>query len=281
MHNYSKEDFIKSLQKAGIEYGDTLFGHSNIGFFGRLEFAKNAQETCNLLLESIFSVIGSEGTLLLPTFSYSFSNKKSFNPKTTKGVGGIFSEYIRNLPQSRRSLDPSVSITAIGGKCEIFTSNMPVEVYGSKGFFGRLLKENVKTLNMNIDSATTFVHYAEKLLKVPYRFTKKFSGTIILNSKSYQSESHLWVRYRHPATSPRFENFDNLALKMNLVKKLNIGRGFISVMNISDQLRVVREGIDSDPWFMTCASEINEFPTIDEMINAEYIYSESKPSQNE
>ena len=278
MYHYSKGDFIKALYQAGIEYGDTLFGHSNIGFFGRLKSAENGQETCKLLLESIFSVIGSDGTLLLPTFTYSFSNNKSFNPKTTNGIGGFFSEYVRNLPDSCRSLDPSVSITAIGKKSGKFTSNMPVEVYGSKGFFGRLLKENVKTLNLNIDSATTFVHYAEKILKVPYRFTKKFTGTILLDSKSYQSESHLWVRYRHPATSPRFEKFDNLALKMNLVKKLNIGRGFISVMNISDQLRVVREGIDTDPWFMTCASEIDKFPTIDEMKNAEYIISESKPS---
>ena len=46
-------------------------------------------------------------------------------------------------------------------------------------------------------------------------------------------------------------------------------------MNVSDQLMVVREGIDSDPWFMTCASKLINSRGRNE--NAEYIYGESKP----
>ena len=47
MH-YSQEDFIRSLKLAGIEYGDTLFGHSNIGFFGRLKSEIHIFENRNL-----------------------------------------------------------------------------------------------------------------------------------------------------------------------------------------------------------------------------------------
>lgn len=269
MYHFTKEEFKSVIRIAGIKEGDILFGHSNIGFFGRIKGGDNADKNCKLILEAIFEVIGDQGTLILPTYTYSFSNNQIYDPNTSKGIGGYFSEYVRKKSESIRSLDPSVSVTAIGNKSKEITRDLPLESYGNDGIFDRLLKFDVKTLNLNIDSATTFVHYAEKLCGVDYRYTKKFEGKIKIKKKLKESQNFLFVRYRHPATQSKFEPFDELAKKMNLVRIQQLGRGFISSMKISDQLEVCRVGIKSNKWFLTSANILKVFPQKKDMIKFE------------
>ena len=51
--NYNKRDITSSLNKLKLEKGDSLFIHSNIGFFGILEGAKDIDDICEIFFDTI------------------------------------------------------------------------------------------------------------------------------------------------------------------------------------------------------------------------------------
>ena len=79
LYDYSFEDFIESLRKSGIQKGDTIFCHSNIAFFGKPLFENpNHRNAADLILSAIFEIIGKSGTLVLPSYTYSFCYSNIF-----------------------------------------------------------------------------------------------------------------------------------------------------------------------------------------------------------
>ena len=181
--DYSKSDISKALTDVGITTDDNIFVHSNIGYFGKMENAENKNDYCREFLESVLDVIGINGTLVVPTFSYSFCNNEVYDKIKTDSVCGIFSEYIRKKSNSSRSDDPNFSIAAIGKNAGLFTKDCAAYSFGKNSFWERFHRKDGKICNFNLDSSSTFIHYVEKSLNVEYRYDKPFSGTSIINGK--------------------------------------------------------------------------------------------------
>ena len=260
IHHYSLESLISALIDIGIKKGDIIFSHSNIGYLGIPEGECTVENACSTILKAFLEVIGNEGTLCVPTFTYSFSQNKIFDPDITNSDCGIFTEYIRKHPNSYRSEDPCVSVSAIGKDAKRLTENIPVNAYGDNCFFNRFHRLNGKICNMNFDAGSTFIHYFERKLKVPYRFDKTFSGTMIKCNKSYKRNSTIWVRYLTDGTSPKFEPFDLLAKKKHYYKTAKIGRGMIGSITVEDTYHLIKETISKRPWFLTEAEELGIIP---------------------
>ena len=87
---YTYDDLLSALRGAGIREGDDVFIHSNIGFLGRLNGVSSSQELCDRFIQALQEVLGSKGTLVLPTFTYSFCHGEIFDPNMAccqKGCG--------------------------------------------------------------------------------------------------------------------------------------------------------------------------------------------------
>lgn len=260
MAHYNRKSLANALRESGLQIGDIVFGHSNIGFFGLPEEGSDRQTVFEVVLDAFFDVIGPEGTIVVPTFTYSFPKGQVFDPDDTPGIGGMFAEMVRQLPESRRSHDPCVSVAAIGAKADELTRNVPQNTYEDDGIFGRLLSHNAKTCNLNIDAATTFVHYAERKAGVPYRFDKTFDGILRINGVEKEAKSTIFVHYLIDEVEPVFEPFDRIAMARNLCKKAEAGRGFVKTMKITDQYQLVLETLATDPWFLTAAGQSGNIP---------------------
>jgi len=89
-YDYSKEDIVKTLIQVGVSEGDNIFNHSNIGFFGRLKNTNTDEEYYLSFKDAIFEVIGEEGTLVVPTFTYSFCWGNIFDKNKTHSAMGFF-----------------------------------------------------------------------------------------------------------------------------------------------------------------------------------------------
>jgi aminoglycoside 3-N-acetyltransferase len=254
-YDYTKEDIVKALKQVGLVKGDNIFIHSNIGFFGKLEGCTDKDSYCKVFKESILDVIGSEGTLIVPTFSYSFCNQQIFDKSKTESKMGIFAEYIRNDPNSLRSDDANFSVAAIGKNAKKFTENMPMHTFGEDSFWERFLKSDGKICNFNLDSASTFIHYVERLLKVPYRFDKPFSGISIIDRKEIQKTYYHFARdLTKPENEPDFTKFDKKAKESKLVKSSNLGKGQIVCITAKDIFELIKKEITTTPNFLTKGS---------------------------
>ncbi|MEW6044790.1 MAG: AAC(3) family N-acetyltransferase [Thermoproteota archaeon] len=250
-HDYSYEDIVKSLRNVGLVKGDKIFIHSNIGFFGRLKDSSTTDDYYKKFKNAIIEVIGNEGTFVVPTFSYSFTKNEIFDVNNTPGVCGIFSEMVRKDPQAVRSVDPNFSVASIGPDSKFFTENMPRHSFGLDSFWDRFLRKNGKICNFNFDAGSTFFHYVEKVLAVPYRYDKEFSGTLLLN-KTSSNASWIHFVFDHDKKNlwPNFEKFDKKARSLGLVKISNLGKGQITCVTARDTFNLIQNELKNDPSFL-------------------------------
>jgi len=252
-HNFSKSDIIEVLKKTKIKNGDSIFVHSNIGFFGKLENANNSKEYCEIFKDAIFEVIGEKGTLIVPTFSLSYCNKQIFDKKTTKSFEcGVFSEFIRGLKNSKRSDDANFSVSAIGDKSDYFTKKVSKYSFGVNSFWDRLWKENGKICRFNMGpDYNTFIHFVERKLNVKYRYDKGFSGTSTINNKKIKNE---YYHYAHDLENqnhlPNLTKLDNKCRELGFLKSKDLGRGQIIVVSAIDVYNVINQEIKKDMSFL-------------------------------
>lgn len=71
---YSNVDLIEAFKKLSITKGDILCVHSELMKFGTPLLPRN--EFLQTILDCFFEVISKEGTLIMPTFTYSFAKMK-------------------------------------------------------------------------------------------------------------------------------------------------------------------------------------------------------------
>lgn len=125
------------------------------------------------LRKAVMNCVGAEGTLIVPTFSYSFRRHEIFdivNTPCDKNVG-VFAEHIRQGTAAVRSSDPMFSMAAVGAQAEARMRRSSPMCFGPGSIYERLFEEDVTFLGLGISYSTGmsgFMHL-ERLAEVPYR----------------------------------------------------------------------------------------------------------------
>lgn len=250
--DYSQTDIVNALVQVGLTKGDKIFVHSNLGFFGILKNANNQNDYWKFFKDAIFDVIGDEGTLSVPTFSYSFCWNKEFDLNTTPGTVGMFSELVRKDHDSIRSEDANFSIAALGRHANYFTETKQNHSFGRDSFWDRFVNSNGKICCFNVGLLyNTLIHYAEKLLQVTYRYDKSFEGIFINKGiKEKRIFTHFVRDLSDPNTLPDLTKLNKISYDQKKAKDAKLGKGQISCVYAKDVLEIIKQQIPLDPYFL-------------------------------
>ncbi|HEC1773864.1 TPA: aminoglycoside N(3)-acetyltransferase [Campylobacter lari] len=174
---FYKHDLIQTLKNLGIKKGDILYPHTEIYNFGiPLIDGKTLLQT---ILDCFFEVIGKEGTLIMPTFTYSFCNQEIYDKTNSISKMGVLNEYFRKQKGVKRTNDPIFSFAVKGAKEELFLKDT-TSCFGDDSIFAEFKKQNGKiVLFGNHTLGCTFFHHIEEKAGVSYRYSKDFSGILI------------------------------------------------------------------------------------------------------
>ena len=247
-YHYTPLEIKNKLKKIGVKKGDLIFVHSNIAFFGKLKSKKNL---CEVFLKSIFEVIGNQGTLVVPTFTYSINSK--FNKINTPSVCGVFSNYLMSLKAGSRSADPIFSVYSIGKYSKYLTEIKNIsnyECFGKNSFFEKFYKLNGKIVNFNDTCAATHIHYFEKLAGVSYRFDKKFKVKIDIKGVIYSKKIIFYCLRNFKKEEARFDKFHDYAIKYKLARQQKLGLGIITYMEIEKLKKLVFKKVKLKNFFI-------------------------------
>ncbi|MBI1984716.1 MAG: AAC(3) family N-acetyltransferase [Candidatus Wildermuthbacteria bacterium] len=253
--DYSKKDIASAFRETGIREGASVFTHSNVGFFGKLEGAKIPQDYYDAFKKEMLGVIGEQGTWVMPTFTYSFCWGHEFDIDNTPSTCGLLSEMMRKDSDAARSGDANFSVAAIGKHAEYFTENAPAYSFGPNSFWERFLEKKGVFCNFNFDSASTFIHYAERFLKVPYRYDKPFEGVWKKGDKEEKKVFYHFVYdLQKPYHAPDFKKFDARAKEWGFVREVRLGKGQMLCISAEHALQTIQRGLQEDPSFLTKGS---------------------------
>jgi aminoglycoside 3-N-acetyltransferase len=216
-----------------------------------------------MFFDALMRRLGGNGTLVVPTFTYSFPRREVFDPAESASQMGAFAEWLRGHGDARRSRDPSYSVAAVGAQAHALTRDAPENSFAPEGFFGRFENMDGVVLNLNFDAGSTFLHYLERELQVPYRFDKTFEGHIREGGKTRLARNTIHVRYlSSDATAPVFEPFHVLAREAGQFVDASLGRGRMGCIRARDCRRLLVETLPSRPWLLTRAEALGIVPEL-------------------
>ena len=192
----------------------------------------NFLSSVNLIIDCFLEVIGEEGTIAVPTFTYSFTKGEIFDVENTPSTVGILTEVLCKRKNAKRSVHPIFSVAAIGPKAEFLTSNLDKTSFGKNSVFQRLLDIDAKYMFYGADMGScTFIHLIEKEFNVPYRYVKKFSGEIIANGIRYTDDYTFFVRYLDKNVDTHLYAFQTHLENKGAMIKVKLGNGYIRAIN--------------------------------------------------
>ncbi len=244
---FFSSDVISALRSVGITYGDTVFIHADLGKFGRLADIKNRVDFNSEFLNACLEAVGDNGTLVIPTFTYSVGEGEIFDYYESPSKVGYFSELARTTHGFTRSDDPIFSVASIGPKTTTLVNNLSNQCLGKDSIFDRMYKIDAKILNLGFYFYPTFIHFVEAQCKVPYRYDKTFTIKIKKGNEQYEKSYVYNVRDLKNNPHPNISVFEEIVFEEKIVKKTKLGNGVITSVKMKDLFRIASEMIHVNP----------------------------------
>lgn len=180
----SAADVADLVRALGARRGDTLVVHSALFTFGILEDGTEGFH------RALASVVGPDGTIVVPTFTWSFRRGEIFDIKHSPAARsvGTYAEHVRRRSGTIRSADPLFSMAAAGPEAHDLMRRTTINCFGPGSIFERLFDRDVLILGLGITYSTgisPFMHL-ERLAAVPYRHELLLEGT----SRDWDGREH-------------------------------------------------------------------------------------------
>ena len=184
-------DIQSALAKSDVNRGDVLFIHGDSIVSAQLKV--DSKDKLKYFFLAVIDYLGKDGTLVIPSFTYSFTKNESFDVLNTKSSLGSFSEFFRGMEGVERSCQPIFSFCSVGKYSKLICSSDVTDCFGKKSGFGLLHSLNAKLMNLACPFEQTFLHYVEQSMMVKYRYFKNFSGKIIQKNSNTLATTRYFV----------------------------------------------------------------------------------------
>lgn len=188
MHKTTIVEYRELLFELGLKKGDHIIVHADLRMFGKLEGGFES------IIRHLLEIVGNEGTLITPAFTFSFPDSFDLRKSNSK-IGGLTSLFAKH-PNVQRVPDGMTSYYLIGSKSKEFIDNWDNTSYGENSIIGQMLKADGKILQFDTD-ILSLIHFVEQLVGVPYRELRRFEGKIIDDKSTFDSYTSFYCRTKN------------------------------------------------------------------------------------
>lgn len=158
----------------------------HIDYIGLFKLGKTNDER----IRNFEKIIGkhfleNNSTVLIPTYSYSYTKKETYDMLNSQSDVGYVTEELRKRHPNTRTIDPLFSYIVIGnGISEENFSPRDYESFGDNSLISELYENNAMICSIASSWTRTFteLHLIERMLEVKYRQNKTFHGKTIDSS---------------------------------------------------------------------------------------------------
>lgn len=248
MKRYTLDDLDDALDAVGVAAGDVVMIHSSLLALGRLD-GRPADDAVPAIAGRLIDHLGPRGTLVVPTFTFSFCKGLPFDCQGTPAeIMGQLSEYVRMLPGARRSPHPMQSVAALGPLAADICRNDTPSAFDPGGAFARLTERGAKLLMLGTSmEAASFVHLAEQWAGVPYRFWKDFSGEYVDGGVSRSRTYRMYVRDLTANTEITVAPIASALTARGQLFEARLGAGWLTSCRFPDFLAAALDLLRPDP----------------------------------
>jgi len=254
-----RKTLTRDLLKIGVKKGDLLIVHSSFKALGLKD------GTPEDVIHAFLEILGPEGTIMMPTFTYSYSGVwkvRPFNPVTTPGAeNGVLTETLRKHPGALRSGHPTYSVAAIGKHAGMITQDKEnASALGRGSAYDTAIGLGAKILLLGVgNNRNSAIHYAEVMADLPYNdipFREFWGRTALVEKNGRVTEVTLLREY--PACSANFGLADDYLLQQGIMKSGKIGCAPCFLMNGMAMTEAVVKRLKMEPAWLLCDNDTCE-----------------------
>jgi aminoglycoside 3-N-acetyltransferase len=263
MTNSNKQNLGRTMIKdgliqLGVEPGDTLFVHSSLSSLGEVNGGAGT------VIDALLDVIGDKGNLVLPTFTFSFSDGRStpYHPKRTASRVGHITEYFRFKKGVMRSMHPTHSVAAYGSQAaEIISEHQPTDSpCGKNSPFAKLLELRAKVIFLGgcLMSNTT-LHAVEDWVNLPYIIKRSGEALIFDDEENIKKISFPKEPGGHRSFFINRSKIEKAFDKEGIIAETQIGNSYTQMIPIRNIIQVTLEYLSKEPDILLCDNPVCEF----------------------
>lgn len=183
------ELFESKMLEIGINKGDTIQFSIDLTRLVLLAFREYGYQGVEGRDEFLFeftkclkSIVGSSGTILIPSFTWRFNEGVLYKRKESPSEVGAYSNWLLKKECGFVRTRHPIHSFLVWGKGQDFFCNLDnVDSWGMDSPFACLANSDAKLVvfDMKTIYALTIFHYVEEQLRVPYKYTKFFKGQYV------------------------------------------------------------------------------------------------------
>lgn len=241
------EHIVAALGACGIGAGDVLMMHSDALVAAQFRSVPEEQRL-DLVLDAVLAALGPSGTLVIPTFTYSFTKGEVFDLDYSPSTVGQLTESFRRRSGVLRSRHPLFSVAVHGPFAQTFAASATGDCFGPGTAFDLLYRHGGKIacLGCGFDRIT-FVHYVEQCAQVDYRYNKRFDGLIRRDGVEVAGSVSYLVRDLARDTPCDLGRLKRRLQETNKLRSAAIGRVGLLAVTTQDFLETANALLAEDP----------------------------------
>ena len=163
----------------GLKPGDVVLLSSDVSRLSFNAFENDELFDPNLFLDEVYSIIGDEGTLLIPTYNWEFCHGQTFDYYKTPCKTGALGKVALKRKDFVRTKHPIYSFAVKGKYQDLLVKMNNVSSFGADSPFAflEMMKAKNVIIDVNLTNCFSFVHYMEEKAGVDnYRYQKEFKA---------------------------------------------------------------------------------------------------------
>lgn len=250
----TQEMVSKELRQFGFDLGDILVLHSSLASIGEVIGGADA------VINAFTDILGSNGTLIVPTFTYSFKSfgdkNTPFCPSESPSLCGLISETLWRRPDACRSLHPTHSVAAVGFFArEMVKGHEKTAPLGIGSPFHKLSQIGGFVMLLGVgQEQNALLHTAETVAEVPYlhiSYSDNQTGIEYARIKENNTVKEVPVS-EVPGCSAGFAKGDLVLRERGIVEEGMVGSAKGLLMKAENVIDVMVEKLNHDPFFLLC-----------------------------
>ena len=185
-----------------------------------------------------------------PAFNYDFPKSGIFVPEEDNIKTGAINSAVHRLAYTKRTPNPIFSHVGVGDSfstqtvykyCEFSKESDFYKIYQSNGI--------INLLGCGVESLT-FIHLAEEICKVPYRYYKTFKGIVTNKGQTLNTSITYRVRPQNVYFQYDWEKLSSDLKRQGILQESNF-LGFAALrMSSRDLYGFLIDSIESNPYYL-------------------------------
>ena len=233
MTEIARQQIAAELPNCGVRGGSVLFVHSSLSSIGTVAGGAEAA------VAAIIDVLGSEGTLAVPTFTFSHGDGAVFDPQRDASEMGAISEVLRCRHQAHRSRHINHSVAAAGKHGCAIARRHGASAWAADGPFWQLFELDADILLLGVPYLRcTLFHVIEQMVQVPYREWRERSASVVEPDGSRKSLPARIYAPKQGFVGNDFNRLGRLLEMRGLVRNGSVGNAITRLFRARDVLEL-------------------------------------------